>query len=285
MDSDSAEAWRILTAALATTHVPRPAPGFGRVRCEVGWSWTPTMRDYDLWLVLAGRGRGRLGDRDLELRAGSLLVFRPGDRGTFTQHPKDRLTVAYCHFEFVDPATSRPTRLPDDLLPEQFIQTAELAQLAGLMQRLIRLRRDTHPLRQWEASAALAAALAEVYRQDALLAGRPALTVDPRVQDALDHIADNLHRRPTLAETAAAGSVSPSRLSRLFAEQLGTSFRSYVLEARLERAHQLLTETSMSVTEIARALGYPELFLFSRQFRQRYGQPPTALRRADRHVG
>jgi AraC-like DNA-binding protein len=60
---------------------------------------------------------------------------------------------------------------------------------------------------------------------------------------------------------------------------MGTSLRSYGLDLRLERAHHLLVETSMTITEIARALGYSDLFLFSRQFRQRYGQPPRALRK------
>ena len=34
----------------------------------------------------------------------------------------------------------------------------------------------------------------------------------------------------------------------------------------------------MTVGQIARALGYPDVFLFSRQFSRHFGAPPSSLR-------
>jgi AraC-like DNA-binding protein len=280
MDYERRASWEMLSTHLVESHVPRPTSDYGRVRCEIGWSWRPALRDYDLWLVLTGRGRAQVADLDVRLGAGSLFVLRPGDTGVFHQVPDDRLTVAYCHFDFFGPGAGTRVEMPEELLPSRWFAHIDLARLSGLMQRLVRLRRDAHPLRQWESNAALVAVLAEVYRQDARSAGHPAPTDDPRLQDVLDFLADNVHRRPSLDEAAATACLSAGRLSRLFSEQMGTSVRSYMVDIRLERAHHLLVETSMTITEIARALGYPDLFLFSRQFRQRYGLPPRGLRRA-----
>ena len=74
--------------------------------------------------------------------------------------------------------------------------------------------------------------------------------------------------------------LSPRQLSRLFRTELGTTFRDFVVEVRLQRAHTLLAETPMTVTQIATALGYPDHVLLSRQFSARFGQPPTAVRRS-----
>jgi transcriptional regulator GlxA family with amidase domain len=47
----------------------------------------------------------------------------------------------------------------------------------------------------------------------------------------------------------------------------------------MERARLLLEETTMSVGEIAAALGYSDIFLLSRQFKQHYGYAPSQVRR------
>ena len=55
--------------------------------------------------------------------------------------------------------------------------------------------------------------------------------------------------------------------------------QAYVIEAKLERARQLLAESALSISEIAEALGYRDIYFFSRQFRQRTGGSPTDYRR------
>jgi transcriptional regulator GlxA family with amidase domain len=110
------------------------------------------------------------------------------------------------------------------------------------------------------------------------LAGHPAALLDARVQDVLDFVTENLHRRPSLSEVAAVVSLSPGRVSKLFAAQIGMSLREYVVTARLDRARHLLTETSMTVGQIAQALGYRDPFLLSRQFTRRFGVAPSRYR-------
>jgi AraC-like DNA-binding protein/mannose-6-phosphate isomerase-like protein (cupin superfamily) len=270
--------WATLAGRLARTHVPRATAAFGWVHCEPGWSWHPVFNDYDLWFVLAGRGQAALCGVEVEFGAGSMFVLRPGDRGSFRQDPQHRLVVAYCHFHFVDPHSGRPEPMPDDLLPARWLPHADVARLGGVMHRLVTIRRDRHPIRGWESSAALAAVLSEVYVQDSHLAGHPAALLDSRVHDVLDFVTENLHRRPSLSEIAAVVSLSPGRVSKLFTAQIGMSLREYAVSARLDRARHLLAETSMTVEQIARALGYQDPFLLSRQFTGRFGVAPSRYR-------
>ena len=46
----------------------------------------------------------------------------------------------------------------------------------------------------------------------------------------------------------------------------------------VSRARQLLAETGLTISQIAEALGFRDVFFFSRQFTQRTGQTPSAYR-------
>jgi transcriptional regulator GlxA family with amidase domain len=83
----------------------------------------------------------------------------------------------------------------------------------------------------------------------------------------------------SLADAASHAGMSPKHFSRIFSSNVGASYREFCLQSRLDQAQVLLTESAMSVTEIARTLGYRDVFTFSRQYRRRFGQPPTAIRR------
>ncbi|MNP64606.1 HTH-type transcriptional activator Btr [compost metagenome] len=54
--------------------------------------------------------------------------------------------------------------------------------------------------------------------------------------------------------------------------------QSYVIRARIERAQHLLLYAGMNVTEVADALGYRDIFFFSRQFKQHTGKSPSEIR-------
>ncbi|MEU7458336.1 helix-turn-helix domain-containing protein [Streptosporangium roseum] len=60
--------------------------------------------------------------------------------------------------------------------------------------------------------------------------------------------------------------------------------RAFAVQARLERARFLLEETTLRVGEVARALGYTDVVLFTRQFSRYAGVSPSGYRR-DRRDG
>jgi transcriptional regulator GlxA family with amidase domain len=77
---------------------------------------------------------------------------------------------------------------------------------------------------------------------------------------------------------AAQAVLSRAQFTRRFVAQHGTSPAQYLIQARVERAHQLLTETAMTVTQVAAALGYTDVAYFSRQYKFRTGTSPSQTR-------
>ncbi|WP_438444561.1 helix-turn-helix domain-containing protein [Gorillibacterium sp. sgz5001074] len=73
--------------------------------------------------------------------------------------------------------------------------------------------------------------------------------------------------------------LSPAYLRRTFAERYGASPKEYLDRLRNEHALRRLRYTGDSVSEIARACGYPDVYQFSKAFRKRNGMPPTECRR------
>ena len=86
-----------------------------------------------------------------------------------------------------------------------------------------------------------------------------------------------LAREDASRRSRTAGELAGSERLR-FVAQLGTSPAQYLIQARIDRAHQLLTETGMSVTQVASALGYTDVPYFSRQYKQRTGTTPRDAR-------
>ena len=73
--------------------------------------------------------------------------------------------------------------------------------------------------------------------------------------------------------------LSSRQIRRIIQKELGVSPIQLILTRRLLLAKQLLTETSLPVTEIAFASGFSSLRRFNDAFTSRYAMPPTRLRK------
>ena len=76
--------------------------------------------------------------------------------------------------------------------------------------------------------------------------------------------------------------VSRNTLYRAFRECFGTTVNQYLISLRTERAKRLLTETEMTIAEVAVAVGIEDYHYFCRVFTRRAGVAPGAFRREAR---
>ncbi|RBM04760.1 helix-turn-helix domain-containing protein [Streptomyces sp. PT12] len=111
-------------------------------------------------------------------------------------------------------------------------------------------------------------------------AGGGGAGADPRVRRAEALIAADPGAPHTVESLATQVSLSPSRLAHLFSEQLGHPPMRALRDARLRHAARLLEATELPVARVAAASGFASAFHFSRVFKERYGVPPGAYRRA-----
>lgn len=102
------------------------------------------------------------------------------------------------------------------------------------------------------------------------------------VRRVKDHVRENLGGGLSLAEVAAVVHVSPFHFARLWRRATGTSLHQSVIAARLEAATALLKRETLSVGQIAAAVGFAQQSHLAAHFRRMTGVSPAEYRRQAR---
>ncbi|WP_223593670.1 response regulator [Neobacillus bataviensis] len=79
----------------------------------------------------------------------------------------------------------------------------------------------------------------------------------------------------TLQEVAQEVNVSPSYLSRLLKEELGSSFIDYLTQVRIQYAIKFMENPSYKIYEVAEKVGYSTQHYFSTAFKKVVGMSPS----------
>ena len=98
---------------------------------------------------------------------------------------------------------------------------------------------------------------------------------------AVRFMEENLHNeRLKNSDIAAAMNVSEVWFRRLFKEKYGLSPHAYLLSLRTEKAKLLLSDSSLTVTEIAEDCGFSGVYHFCKAFKDKTGLTPTEYRKS-----
>ena len=106
----------------------------------------------------------------------------------------------------------------------------------------------------------------------------PRLT-NQHVESAKKYMYLHIHEPFSVSEVAAVIGVSDRYLYNLFVKYEGIAPKSYMNELRLKNAKALLKNSRYTVTEIAEAVGFSDVFAFSRFFTKFVGRSPSAYRK------
>lgn len=244
--------------------------GVGHDRFCLPGLWQLHLYDYHAQYAVDGR--------PLQIAPGTVSCVPPGSVVDYWY--RGRSEHLYAHFALDAPA---PTPAPNDRLPQAPIPQAPIPQLqdAGdvrfLLAQLLRRASAAHVQGSPAAAAHVWSALCLVEE----LAHR---TVPPRRHPALvaaiEYIEARLADPVTVAGVARECGVSHNHLTRLFAAQLGTTVVGYIRDRRMQRAHHLLTTSTLPVAAVAAAVGVPDLQAFNKVCRRCLGDSPRALRQA-----
>ena len=104
-------------------------------------------------------------------------------------------------------------------------------------------------------------------------------TTNPEIIKAIEYIHDNISEDISCKAAANHVNMNSSYFSRLFSKELGVSFSDYVLEKRIARAGELLSNTRHSVDEIASMVGIESVSYFYRIYKKITGKTPGDVRR------
>ncbi len=103
-------------------------------------------------------------------------------------------------------------------------------------------------------------------------------TAQPKLVEIVELMEANIEEPIELDDLASFVGVSRRQLERLFHKYLECTPSRYYLKLRLDRARQLLKQTTMSIIEISAACGFVSTPHFSRCYRKHIGLSPREER-------
>ncbi|HEV7714396.1 MAG TPA: helix-turn-helix domain-containing protein [Steroidobacteraceae bacterium] len=95
-----------------------------------------------------------------------------------------------------------------------------------------------------------------------------------------EYIEAHLHDEIRITKLATLAELSTTHFARAFKESFGMSPHRYVMQARVERAAQLLGSTDHPLADIGFAVGFADQSHFSKTFSRLTGSTPRDFRRA-----
>lgn len=101
-----------------------------------------------------------------------------------------------------------------------------------------------------------------------------------KIREAREYLLLNMEHPLTVIELSHKVGINDFKLKKGFKQLYGVTIFDFLLEARMEKARKLLSETNTPVHEVAFATGYKNVSSFTAAFKKKVGYPPSALKRA-----
>jgi AraC-like DNA-binding protein/mannose-6-phosphate isomerase-like protein (cupin superfamily) len=257
-----------------------------------GWTWHERL---EVFVPLDGVTRMRMGEQDVELQPGEILIVDNLRLHMTVDFPgfESRVIVVSFLPEFVYSLGSpshdyffllpfyfrssdspHVVRKSSPLLPQMHHSVGELLQCyfgrstyyqAGCKAHLLQL---LYLLAQQFRSA-------EVFRSELIRQQERAARLHP----VFEYVAQNFSEGLTLKKGASLANMSQPQFIKLFKRVSGMTLVNYVTHVRLSHAFRLLKESSMTIAEIAFQTGFSDQSHLDRRFKAAFGQVPSAVRK------
>jgi len=252
-----------------------------------GPSWTVPQHSHEdilqLDLSVNANGRVAIGERRLALKGVMAMAFLPGVEHAFSLPPQEDPSATIFSLKIQLPPGKLPAfALEGGGLKELVRNPPGYLALAAVLRRLRMLK-----LSKRDGSTLMAATAMELVALWAACGGElPSCGLDGAelgdgsygLSKALALAEESLSDPPGVEKLAEAAGLSRRQLLRRFNEAFGMSPSEYCQARRLELAKAMLSYGGRSVTDAAKALGFPCIHSFSRWFAKLEGTPPSKFR-------
>lgn len=244
-------------------------------------------------LILGGQARHHVFGRERLLKAGDIVILRPGVKHSFHQaddlleckigigedvvetfppklfkHPGFRATFDSQH-------SNKRYEPYLHLKRQDFFHVLNLTKEINLCLQL----KKTH----WEKESQdllhnLLGFLFQKKQAPRAKFGYPHLPASTLARKAAEMLEHGFQDEVAITAMSQLLKVSRRHLTRVFTKTYGSSPVTYLLEIRIKKAMKMLLENEFQVGEIALMAGFEDSNYFSRQFRKMVGRSPTVWR-------
>lgn len=248
------------------------------------------LAEYELFAITKGTLYLKYGEERFTVKEGEYLLLPPSEFFRQGFEPS-RCAFYWLHFSVFTPPHAKiagSSNNPQSLnlqsqdqyyaIPQQGI-IPKLAKLIVLLRQLQDQVNGDYP--PPVINITTTAVLAELCGQLSTSPAKevPSLSSQKHIYtEIMDYVKRNIHGKLTASSVSQHFGYNRQYLSKRFREIAGVSLKEYILQQKIEAANLLLTDTNMTVTEIALRLGFSNVCNFSRTYKQVTGFTPVQYR-------
>lgn len=248
-------------------------------RIEVPPDWNVdelTLPFNKIYYVYKGGASYAIDGKEFKVKAGDVALMPAKCRHSCWHQPARIFDKIWLHFD------ARVLGVVDlfDVIPcPPPVALASGNEIGPLLESLLaESRRGERAFSPLTINGLLSLALGKILRQaygEADYRALPLRSASGHVGAALCHVAENYQKPLALEDLAAVVHLHPTYFSNLFRKTTGVSPMTYLRRFRVERAKGLLSTTDLRVSEVAERVGIPDVYYFSRVFKQVAGTAPA----------
>lgn len=231
-------------------------------------------RDYQLLYIASGRIWFTFEDREAEITAGNMVLYRPGEYQKYVYYLEDETEVYWIHFTGYEAG---------QLLEQTGFKESQIL-YTGISYEYARLFSDS--IRELQVSRPHFDELLILYLKQLLAVicrhveegPNKSSRVQNEIETAVHYFNEHYAEIIEIEQYAKKRHVSICWFIRSFKHYVGMPPLKYLTSIRINRAKELLETTDYNIGEIAELTGYENALYFSRIFKKTTGKSPSDYR-------
>lgn len=223
-----------------------------------------------LLLCVNGAGTVTVAEDVHALTAGTGIVIPAGTPHSYQASETTPWTIWWLHARGSELAElTAPIVAPS----QQVVRLRSIERIVALFDELVSTLERRLSLAQLLSASGTATYLLTRFAVDGVLPSDGSA-----LERAMKYLEARIDGSIRVDELAAIVQVSPSHLSALFRRATGSGPAAFHTSLKMGRARGLLDTTTMTIADVASAVGYNDPLYFSRHFRRVHGMSPSAYR-------
>lgn len=243
------------------------------------WHSIPHAHNYtELFYIVGGDGQFQINERRFPVKANQLVVVNPGIIHTevsYDAHPLEYIVLGIEGVELTAPG-SEDAKYCIYSFPEH-------SHVLRCMQNVLQEMQDRKPEYQTLCLAYMDIIMVQLMRNASVSVSQTQTRFPANRQCAFvrQYIDQHYKENITLDLLAEKVSINKYYMAHAFKREYGVSPISYLITCRIREGKRLLSETDLSLSQIASVLGFSSSSYFSQSFRNAEGTSPTEYRKAN----
>ncbi len=245
-------------------------------QCESSHSFGPAIRsNYLLHFVINGKGRYYSNHQYYEITKNQCFLIRPDELTFYQADPVHPWTYFWIGFDgemaikYLEAAG-----FSDHQLVLHYEHCEELQNYVTEMLNYNSLTQAN----ELKYQGLLYLCLAKLAESAPNNLSKQAKNENHYINQAIAFIQNNYANSIKVSDVSHYLCLNRTYLTALFQKHVGMSVQQFLIQFRMTKAAQLLTETDLSVSDIARSCGYQDPLAFSKSFKKIHQVSPTEFR-------